>query len=79
MLILFKKRERNKIAKLGDIVFRVDKFFKDTRIIRCINMDCRFLMKNEIQCNFKEISLDGQGCCCEFELLENKENTTKGE
>ncbi len=54
------------------IVMRVDKFLKDTRVIRCINMGCRFIMKDEIQCTFKEISLDSKGFCCEFEPFDDK-------
>ncbi len=68
------------MARLGSrIILEADSFFKRTRITHCINRNCRFIMRDEIQCTFKEISLDSNGFCKEFEQLQCKENTIKGE
>ena len=62
------------MAKLTSrIILEVDSFFKRTRITRCVNRSCRFLMRDEIQCTFKEIELDENGYCRHSETMDKQQ------
>ena len=54
------------MAKTNNI-FSLDRFFKDPRLVLCLNRNCRFSARNEANCSFKEIEIDGDGKCRLFE------------
>lgn len=53
------------MAKLNDIVFKVDHYFTDTRLIFCDCTDCKNHDKNTFTCKLKEVRLTRTGYCNE--------------
>ncbi len=55
---------------LGNIKLDVDSFLKDTRVVFCRNLKCRFNQRTSHsygQCIFKAIELDYDGVCVQLE------------
>ena len=51
------------MAKLENIVAKVDFFLTDTRLFECRAVNCRFHGGYSYNCNLKQITLDKNGIC----------------
>ena len=61
------------MAKLSDIVLRVDEFFTDTRVRACLAVNCKYntlKIEEELGCNLKNIEIIESGVCKSFERKE---------
>lgn len=47
----------------SEILIKVDHFIKDTRLINCININCKFHNADSFNCKLKEIEIDNKGRC----------------
>ena len=56
------------MAALDGLVLNVSPFFTKTRLLHCMNKDCRnWWDRSESLCNSKEIYLDENGVCKSFQ------------
>jgi len=56
------------MAKMGDIIMRVDPFFTDTRLHICeVGTDCVHNERATLTCSLKSVQLDSLGCCKYFQ------------
>ena len=56
------------MARLSDIKITVDPFITRPRLRVCLNQKCRFLgLPEELTCRFREVEIDADGKCKQFE------------
>lgn len=56
----------------NDIIIKVDAFLTNTRILRCLNRSCRFADRQELACVLKNVVLDKDGKCGNYEKIQDE-------
>lgn len=62
------------MAKVGDIKIKVDRFFTDTRLNLCSNIECRFndSKNGDLLCILKKVHIGRNGQCIQSEKRSNE-------
>lgn len=60
------------MAKMNDIKIKIDDFLTKTRVKACLNLHCKYLDSNTGVCEFKEIVINTDGLCANYEPIEKE-------